>query len=301
LVPQRVDVAELVGSNASLFQRTLGEQIAMSVSSDPDLWVCKADVAQLESALLNLAINSRDAMPRGGELRISMSNERVDAGGSAAIGPGDYVSIEVSDTGEGIPESVQQLVFDPFFSTKPQGQGSGLGLSMVYGFAKQSGGDVVLTSKEGKGTQVQIRLPRFDDSLEDAEQIPDSTPDTVQGKRILVVEDEKSVRTLLRAMLERIGHEVAAAADLAEAARMFAESSPDLVVTDVVLANGESGVEFAAELRKQVPDQPILLISGYPDPLLDTEDELASRLPLLRKPFGAAELGRIIAGLLSAR
>ncbi|MDH3641447.1 MAG: ATP-binding protein [Gammaproteobacteria bacterium] len=301
LVPQRVDVTDLVENNTSLVQRTLGEKIAMSVSSDPDLWMCKADVVQLESALLNLAINSRDAMPRGGELRINMINEPVDAGGSAGIAPGDYVSIEVGDSGEGIPKSVQQLVFDPFFSTKPQGQGSGLGLSMVYGFAKQSGGDVVLTSEEGVGTRVRIRLPRFDDAVEEAEQALDPAPKIVRGKKILVVEDEKSVRTLLRAMLERIGHEVAAAADRAEAERMFRESSPDLVVTDVVLANGESGVEFAAELRKRAPDQPILLISGYPDPLLDTEDELASRLPLLRKPFGATELGQAIAGLLSVR
>lgn len=302
--PQRVDLGELVGGMAQLLQRTLGEAVAVRCLPGADLWACEADPAQLENVILNLAINARDAMPRGGELRIRTHNERLapktDRGGQQT-GAGAYVVLQVQDDGGGMSPEVAKQAFEPFFTTKEVGSGSGLGLSMVYGFVQQSGGHVELHSEAGQGTTVTIYLPRCERA--GGTSAPSSGSQLEprgDGQLLLVVEDDAQVRALTVAKLERLGYRVVDAADAA-AAQEALRARPDvaLVLTDVVLAGGKDGAELAVELRGERPSLPVVFMSGYPRNALGRNTELLADIMLVQKPFSRAQLALAIHAALS--
>ncbi len=299
LNPEAVDVHKLLEGMEDMLQRTLGEKIDIEFSSPADLWFCRADSTQLQNAILNLTINARDAMPEGGQLRVESCNHTVSPECVGEIQSGDYVVIRVIDTGTGMSQSLVGQVFEPFFSTKPQGEGSGLGLSMVYGFVMQSGGHVEISSEEGIGTQVAIYLPR--EESEHPSSAPEITEDNLldaTSNRILVVEDDPAVRELVVSMLQSLGYETHSTDDAKSAVQLFHEISADLLITDVVLAGGRSGIEIANTLRAETPSAPILLMSGYPEHAISAEGNLETGIPLLQKPFGVAELSKIVCSVM---
>ena len=262
-----VEINQLVTSMGELLQRSINESIALDMRLTGQLWTAEADPNQLESALLNLVINARDAMPNGGSLTVETTNRHLDSVFTAAYGtlkPGDYVELSVSDTGCGIPESVMGRVFDPFFTTKPIGQGTGLGLSMIYGFARQSHGHVTIHSEVGKGTTVSLFLPRFigeivADVAADAALLPFANA----GETVLIVEDDPAVRVLVSAVLKELGYGFVEAGD-ADAAVPIIESDQriDLLISDVGLPgmNGRQLAEIGRQIR---PDLKVLFITGY--------------------------------------
>ncbi len=221
-----------------LLHRTLGEQIELQCSLAADLWIAFTDANQLESALLNLAINARDAMADGGRLTIETANTRLDAASTSLqddVEPGDYVVVSVSDTGTGMPPDVVANAIDPFFTTKPVGEGTGLGLSMIYGFAKQSRGHLRIDSEVGQGTTVKLYLPR---ALQDAVDLDAPAVETPrgQGETILVVEDDTTVRLIISDVLEELGYDVIAASDARPAIPLLqSDQRIDLMISDVVL------------------------------------------------------------------
>jgi len=297
LQPRVVDIGRLVASLESLLRRTLGVDIAIEVRSGEQLWACEVDPAQLENALLNLAVNARDAMPNGGRLTISTANiprDRARGAGPAGAVDADCVLVQVSDDGVGMSESVLGRAFDPFFTTKGPGRGTGLGLSMVYGFVKQSGGHVQLESELDAGTTVSIYLPR---SVHQAN--PTRPPRPVsedvrgRGQRILVVEDDPRVRPLTVRMLERLGYSVYVAEDgpmALQILRTYADIA--LLFTDIVLPKGMNGVELARAARALCPELPVLYTSGYTDNAVIHDGRLDPDVQLLEKPFTRAALAR---------
>jgi CheY-like chemotaxis protein len=254
-----------------------------------DLWTAEADPNQLESALLNLVINARDAMPSGGSLTVETSNRHLDSVFTAAYGtlkPGDYVELSVSDTGCGIPESVMGRVFDPFFTTKPIGQGTGLGLSMIYGFARQSHGHVTIHSVVGKGTTVSLFLPRFVGEVV-ANQTADPTllPLAIAGETVLVVEDDPAVRVLVSAVLSELGYAFVEAGDANTAVPIIeSEQRIDLLISDVGLPgmNGRQLAEIGRQIR---PELKVLFITGYAEHAAVRGGFLDPGMQLITKPF----------------
>ncbi|HSR56305.1 MAG TPA: ATP-binding protein, partial [Alphaproteobacteria bacterium] len=298
LFPEVIDAGELVKDVADLLRRSLGETIEIKIANEEGLWLSEVDPHQLESAILNLAINARDAMPNGGTLSIRTANVSLDddyAAAQTGVEPGDYVSVEVTDTGSGMPQKVIDHAFDPFFTTKEVGRGSGLGLSMVYGFVKQSGGHVAIFSREGQGTTIRLYLPRSGNtdihtSRGERSKIPPSL-----GETILVVEDDPDVRTLSVALLSSLGYQILEAPD-GEAALKALENNPriDLLFTDVVLPGGMSGPELAEAAQQRVPGLSVLYTSGYPE-LADLEiGTIRTEVELLHKPYRKADLARKI-------
>ena len=299
LDPQPVALGDLVDGMLGLLTRTLGESIEIEISREAGLWPAMADAGQVENALLNLAINARDAMPGGGRLTLECMNARLDEAcmnGNADTTPGDYTVLAVSDSGSGMPPSVLEHVFEPFFTTKEVGQGTGLGLSMIYGFAKQSGGHVTIYSEEGKGTTVKLYLPR---SSENA--VPCGPADLAdlprgRGETVLLLEDDDDVRALAVRILEGMGYRVIAAAraEAAEEALARAERV-DLLLSDVVLPGVMNGPDFARKAREIKPSLKILFMSGYPA-------EAARRngfadlggAPLLKKPLERRQLAEAL-------
>ncbi|NNE33855.1 MAG: response regulator, partial [Rhodothermales bacterium] len=294
LNPEVVDAGELVTGMASLLRRALGETIEVEVAADDNLWPCNVDPHQLESGILNLAVNSRDAMPGGGKLSIRILNVALDddyAAAQAEVEPGDYVLVSVADTGTGIPKNVIEQVFEPFFTTKDPGRGTGLGLSMVYGFVKQSSGHVTVYSEEGKGTTFKLYLPRSDEPVRHSEKSDHQVQPSSHGETVLVVEDDPDVRTLSVALLRSLGYEIVEAAD-GESAIKALDSAPNvnLLFTDVVLPGGMSGPELAEKIRQRWPGIPVLFTSGYTE-LVDFDQSLLNQdSELLRKPFRKADL-----------
>lgn len=295
LQPEVIDCGQIVDNMEDLLRRTLGETIDIETSANPDLWLCAADPSQLENSILNLAINARDAMPRGGKLTIEVANAKLDddyAAAQADVEPGEYVMVAVSDTGTGIPPDELGRVFDPFFTTKQVGQGSGLGLSMVYGFAKQSGGHSVIYSEFGEGTTVKLYLPQTRDSRS-------STPretravEKLEGREesILVVEDDPDVRTLTITVLGNLGYSVLEAGTAAAALELL-DRTPhiDLMLTDVVLPEGMHGPELANEARRRRPELRILYMSGYTENAIDHQQRLDPAAELVQKPFRKRDL-----------
>jgi len=262
-----VEINQLVTSMGELLQRSINESIALDMRLSDPLWTAEADPNQLESALLNLVINARDAMPNGGNLTVETSNRHLDSVFTAAYGtlqPGDYVELSVSDSGCGIPESLMGRVFDPFFTTKPIGQGTGLGLSMIYGFARQSGGHVTIHSEVGKGTTVSLFLPRFVGEMVVAEAAnPARLPFANAGETVLIVEDDPAVRVLISAVLKELGYAFVEASD-ANTALPIIESDQriDLMISDVGLPgmNGRQLAEIGRQIR---PELKVLFITGY--------------------------------------
>ncbi len=298
LRPRPVDVGGQVSGMTDLLRPTLGATIAIETRAAPDQWAALADAGQIESALLNLALNARDAMPGGGRLTIECANVHMAASDVAIheeMAPGDYVVLSVRDTGTGMSDDVQARAFEPFFTTKDVGQGSGLGLSMVYGFAKQSGGQASITSAEGQGTTVKIYLPRAEEtSGTEAAHIDADVP---RGRRetILVIEDDADILGFAINVLNGLGYRVIEARDAARArALIAADTAVDLVLSDVVLPGGVSGLEFGKYVRATYPDTKVVFMSGYPPDAAGGGGIPDSGLILLTKPFRNAQLARAL-------
>lgn len=289
LKPQALDVGKLVSGLSNLLVRTLGETVSVEIKGVHGLWPALADPGQVENALLNLALNARDAMPGGGTLKISSRNARLNAADVAdfeEMQPGEYVELSVRDTGDGMPGDVRMRAFEPFFTTKEVGQGSGLGLSMVYGFAKQSGGHAVIRSEEGQGTTVTLYLPRGTAAPVTAYTESSADVPPGRGEAIMVIEDSEEVRDLAAKLLTGLDYLVTAVPDVADARRILADGAVlDLVLSDVILPGGMSGPEFAREIRASHPDLKVIFMSGFATEA-DTSDGFpeASQV-LIRKPF----------------
>ncbi|MEN3975756.1 PAS domain S-box protein [Emcibacter sp. SYSU 3D8] len=288
------NINTLVGDTFQQLKRTLPDSINVRTSLAGDAWSAEVDPTQLANSLVSLAFNARDAMPGGGILRVETSNTRLDEADVAdmeGLRPGDYVSITVTDNGCGMPPAVAARSFDPFFTTKPAGQGSGLGLSMVYGFAKQSGGHVSIESEEGKGTSVRMLFPRT--GAQSLAQIPVRTrkPAQAQGETILLVEDEPTVRAGISRILGGLGYIVHGAGSGPEAMDLIDGGlAPDLILADVVLPAGMSGPEVASAVVARVPSCKVLFMSGYTDNIMGHEGRLDPGVELLTKPFPRAAI-----------
>jgi len=301
LEPEVVNLNDFVLGLTDMLHRTMGSTISLSNALTPRLWPTRIDPSQVESALVNLSVNARDAMPEGGRLIIETSNVSVDGPMSEDIeglAPGDYVRLSVADTGQGMPPEVRERAFEPFFTTKETGRGTGLGLSMIYGFAKQSGGLATIYSEIGRGTTVNIYLPRHG-SAEPQRDVADEGGSAQGGKTILVVEDDPRVRRLTVNRLEALGYATLVASDAHEAlAIMNGGAGPDLVFTDLVMPGGLSGYELAHRVAAQWPDLPVLLTSGYADELVRRDADAISHLKVLSKPYRQADLAKAIADAL---
>ncbi len=293
LHPRPTDLWALITGMGDLLRRTLGATIEITTATVSGLWPALADPGQVENALLNLAINARDAMPGGGRLNIACYNAHLDAAQAAEnpnIAAGDYVVLAVGDTGKGMPPDVLEHAFEPFFTTKEVGKGSGLGLSMIYGFAKQSRGHVTMDSEEGKGTKVTLYLPRAAgisarDDLENIKDIPSGG-----GEVILVLEDDADICTLVEAMLGGFGYRVITAPSAAAATEIMGRQNVDLVLSDVVLPGGMNGPEFIAEANAAHPALKVVFMLGYPAEALTDNQFLGGEMVLLNKPFHKRDL-----------
>jgi len=292
----------LVVSMEDMLRRTMGEHIRLEVELQADAWLAYTDGHQLENALLNLVINARDAMPDGGRLGVNTRNVRIQQRQPDAPEPGDYVVLSVTDNGSGMSAQTIAKAFDPFFTTKPIGQGTGLGLSMVYGFAKQTGGHVRIDSTLGEGTQVILYLPRNEaqDELPPAASQSTEVPSATNGEIVLVVEDEAAVRMLVVEVLQELGYQVLEAVD-ANGALPYLHSDQrlDLLVTDFGLP-GLNGRQLVESARQHRPELKVLFITGYvPDDEM-RNDFLAPGMDILAKPFSidilAARIRRLIDG-----
>lgn len=305
LRPEIVDVAASVFGMEHLLKRTLGESIAITVSSAPGMWTAMADPGQVENSLLNLAINARDAMPDGGVLTIECANVQLDDAYVAAhpdAQMGDYVVISVSDTGTGMTPEILGRAFDPFFTTKDVGEGSGMGLPMIYGFAQQSRGHIKIYSEVGAGTTAKLYLPRSASVVVyDEDSAGDKDLPRGQGEVILVLEDDPDVRTLTVGLLNNLGYTVFEAADAHDAEVTLARvGRVDVVLSDVVLPGGVSGPDFVEKAVKKNPGTRVLFMSGYTAGATKNNGLLNDNAPLLNKPFARAELAEAVQSVLRA-
>ena len=297
LRPIPVDVNDLIGEMHNLLVRTLGEDIGIKLVGGDGLWRCEVDPGQLENAALNLSINARDAMPDGGLLTIETSNVRLDENYTSSqedVAPGEYVLLSISDTGTGMEKDVIEQAFDPFFTTKEVGKGSGLGLSMIYGFVKQSGGHARIYSELGEGTTMKIYLPRFVASSDAAvaSEIKSSTDAAARGEVVVVVEDDADVRAVTVAILLDLGYEVVEAANAADGlAQLERNKGANLLVADIVLPGGMGGRDLADKACALFPDLRVLYISGYAENALSHHGRLDDGVQLLVKPFRREDLG----------
>jgi PAS domain S-box-containing protein len=296
-----VDVNALVAGMEDLLRRTLGESIGLEVVLHAEAWPVTTDQNQLESALLNLAINSRDAMPEGGRLTIETANTHLDEAYVTRVDDlqaGDFVVICVSDTGTGMSEAVMAKAFDPFFTTKPIGAGTGLGLSMIYGFAKQSGGHVRIYSEVGRGTTVKLYLPRHWGEVVEARKQAIKIQRARQGERVLLVEDDPAVRMLVHDVLTDLGYGVRQAVDGRAALPMLQEMERiDLLITDVGLP-GLNGRQLAEIAREKVPGLKVLFITGYAERAAVRGKFLDAGMEMLTKPFAIDVLSAKIREML---
>jgi PAS domain S-box-containing protein len=295
LIPKSVNANQLVVSLEDLLRRTIGERIDLEIAASPRLWCTLCDPNQLESALLNLAINARDAMPDGGRLTIATANARIEGIGadSPALLPGDYIRIDVTDTGTGMTPEVAARAFDPFFTTKPIGQGTGLGLSMIYGFTRQSNGHVLIDSKQGVGTTIRLYLPRHHgDAAEQRASSAVADEPIATGETVLVVEDEPVVRGVIVEMLHDQGYRVLEATDGPSGLRMLRLNERiDLLVTDVGLP-GMNGRQLADQARETRPGLKILFITGYAENVAIAKGFLQPGMEMITKPFDLDKLAQ---------
>lgn len=292
---QTVQLNELLLSVTEMLRRTLGEHVSLSSSFTPDLWETEADPSQFQNAIVNLAVNARDAMPQGGRLIVETRNAHLDAGQLGPhldVKPGHYVQLSISDTGAGMTPEVRERAFEPFFTTKDKGRGTGLGLAMVYGFIKQSGGHITIYSEQGHGTTFNLYLPRTGITVP-----PGVTPAAGGAATppplgvVLVVEDDPGVRELTVTRLKAIGYEVLEAVDGRKAVEVLAgDERVDLVLTDLVMPGGLSGRDVAVKAGEIRPGIKILLTSGYADDVLLDDDPALAQLNILRKPYRQADL-----------
>ncbi|WP_447769798.1 response regulator [Pseudomonas kilonensis] len=284
-----VQMNTLVLSMGELLQRSLNESIRLDMRLDEQLWVAEADPNQLESALLNLVLNARDAMPNGGNLVVQTCNQHLDADFTDAytnLEPGDYVVLSVQDSGCGMPEAIIGRAFDPFFTTKPIGQGTGLGLSMIYGFSKQSRGHVTIDSEVDKGTTVNLYLPRFrGEEIHEPQVTTPHAPYAQDGETVLIVEDDPAVRVLVSAVLSELGYAFVEAADANSAIPILQSGQRiDLLISDVGLPgmNGRQLAEIGRQIR---PDLRVLFITGYAEHAAVRGGFLDPGMQMITKPF----------------
>jgi PAS domain S-box-containing protein len=295
LIPESLDLNRLVAGMEELLRRTLGETIDIELKLPPTLWPAAADRGKVESALLNLVINARDAMPQGGKLTIETGNIHLDddyAAHNAEITPGDYAMLAVTDTGVGMPPEIVERAFEPFFTTKDVGRGSGLGLSMIYGFAKQSGGHLKLYSEVGHGTTVRLYLPREQaaaDAPVASKPVHAETPRG--GEIILVVEDDADVRTFVTGQLRDLGYRVIEAGDGAQAKKILeSDKAVDLLLTDVVMPGGMTGRQLAESVQTVRPQLKTLFTSGYTENSIVHQGKLDPGVNFLPKPYRRRDL-----------
>jgi PAS domain S-box-containing protein len=303
LNPKPIDLNALVAGMSDLLHRTLGEVTEVLNVQGVGLWRIEADATELESAILNLALNARDAMPQGGRLTIETANADIDQGSSALraeVLPGQYVVISVSDTGTGMSEDALSRAFEPFFTTKPVGEGTGLGLSQVYGFVKQSGGHVKIYSELGQGTCVKIYLPRLNHTARDTASAAElSTPEAAAQETILVVEDDDDVRAYSVEILRDLGYRVIEAHDGPSALRLLERQfRVDLLFTDVVLPGGMTGAQVAAQARGIKPNLKVLFTTGYARNAIVHHGRLDQGVQLITKPFTISDLATRVRGVL---
>ncbi|HEV7123593.1 MAG TPA: ATP-binding protein [Rhodanobacter sp.] len=308
LNPKPVDAGRLVTGLADMLQRTLGATVAFETVCGAGLWLATVDPGQLENALINLTINARDAMPRGGHLTIETSNASLDEAYVASVpepvSPGQYVLVAVSDTGHGMDEAAQQRAFEPFYTTKDIGKGTGLGLSQVYGFVRQTGGHVRIYSELGQGTTVRLYLPRYhgDARAEVAGKLPQLTEFVASGETILLVEDHDDLRAFSRGILEDLGYRVLEAADAQSALDLLAaEQDVALLFTDVVLPGGKDGKRLAEEARRMCPGLKVLFTTGYTRNAIVHNGRLDAGVTLISKPFTASALSERVREMLDRR
>jgi len=284
-------IDDLIRTFANLLDRAVGEAVTVKIQDAPELWCCRTDAHQLETAILNLAINARDAMPQGGTLTLKTSVRKLSAQAAVVNGAnaGDYVVVSVADTGVGMTPDVVDRVFEPFFTTKEVGKGTGLGLSQVYGFARQSGGFVTIESNPGTGTTVHIHLPQTA-PVETTEAVGD-TPVEVRGKgTVLVVEDDNDVRAIASSLLENLGYSVVEAETGSDAMKLIDRGERiDLVFTDVIMPGEMNGIDLVRAMKVKHAEIPVLLTSGYTAQRIAMA-EMAEGLQLLRKPYTQVDL-----------
>lgn len=302
LSPSSVEINQLVTGMTELLQRSLGEEIEIAAERDREVWPALVDAGQLENVILNLALNARDAMIYGGRLTISTGNQKLDADFVARnpeVIPGDYVKISVSDSGTGISPEIIDRVFEPFFTTKDVGKGSGLGLSMVFGFVKQSNGHISIQSREGEGTTITIYLPRSSEQVK-AVQAKQKAETASGGKEtILVVEDNPDVRSYVAGLLNSMGYQVHEAEDGKSALQLLDGGlEPDLLFSDLVLPGGLNGKMVADEACKRCPGLRVMFTSGYSATVVNRRGELDDNAVLLNKPYTSKELGRKLRSVL---
>ncbi len=306
LDPKPTNVNRLVAEMSELLERTMGPEIALEHVAAAGLWDTLIDPGQLENALLNLCINARDAMPNGGKLKIETMNQRLEqrAAKERDIPPGEYVSIGIRDTGSGMAPEVILRAFDPFYTTKPIGAGTGLGLSMVYGFARQSGGQVRIHSELNHGTLVRLYLPRHRGVGEVAEEpVPESAVvvRTDHAETVLVVDDEPTVRMLVVEVLQEMGCTALDAADGAAGVQLLnTRAQIDLLITDVGLPGGMNGRQLADTARVARPELKVLFITGYAENAILSHDRLNDGMHVLTKPFAVDDLTRKIKELIGS-
>ncbi|WP_407175127.1 ATP-binding protein [Bradyrhizobium sp. STM 3562] len=284
--PEPVNLAERIEAVREVLDTGVGSAVRLVFDMTPDIWPVTVDIAEFETALVNLVINARDAMPVGGTITIFAHNETINEGPNV----GDFVAVGVEDTGQGIAPDILGKIFDPFFTTKPVGKGTGLGLSQVHGFAHQAGGTVRVESELGKGTKLSILLPR-----QHVEHGPDQGEAIELGGcgTVLLVEDNPDVASVSRHLLEQLGYRVLRVADADAALREIEREDIDLVFSDIVMPGKLDGLGLARRLRENRPDLPVLLATGYSEAAADVRGDF----PILRKPYEIHQLSRAIAGL----
>ncbi|SEE47111.1 ATP-binding protein [Bradyrhizobium erythrophlei] len=302
LQPREANLNTLVQDTARLLRPSLGEQIEIDTALEPDAWPAFIDPNHMSTALLNLALNARDAMPDGGKLMLETSNvilDEVYAAANLDVRAGEYVMVAVSDTGGGIPAAIRDKVFEPFFTTKDTGKGTGLGLSMVYGFIKQSDGHLKIYSEEGHGTSIKLYLPRSMGDMVDVE--PPAPVDTRGGhESILVVEDDPLVRNYVAAQLEQLGYHTMVTANGPEALAAVEKGFVcDVLFTDVIMSGGMNGRQVADAVIAKLPSVRVLFTSGYTEDAIIHHGRLDPDVTLLPKPYRKADLARMIRQVLT--
>ena len=303
LNPALLDVNRVLNGLSDFLRRALGEDVSLEIVGGGGVWPVEADAAELEAAILNLAVNARDAMPEGGKLTIEASNSYLDDSycrQNADVQPGQYVQIAVTDTGSGMGKDVIERAFEPFFTTKESGQGTGLGLSQVYGFVKQSGGHVKIYSEAGEGTTIKIYLPRFFGRASAAEEKAAAPRRGRSGESVLVVEDDSDVRDYVVETLASLGYKVFEAGEAENALRLLDENpSVHLLLTDVVMP-GMNGRKLAEEARLRRPDLKILYMTGYSRNAIMHQGRLDNGVDLLQKPISSEQLASAVRKMLDA-
>jgi len=302
LQPRAIDVNLLISETAKLLRPTLGEHVEIESTLEADTWHAMADPSQLSTALLNLSINARDAMPEGGKLSFESSNVVLDAAYAKTnpdVEPGSYVMIAVSDNGSGIPAAIRDRVFEPFFTTKEPGRGTGLGLSMVYGFVRQSLGHIRIRSEEGRGTTIRLYLPRASAQPMQSPGAADGTALPRGNETILVVEDDDLVRDYVLAQLRSLGYATLAAPNATVALAIVDRGAQfDLLFTDVIMPGGMNGRQLADEVRKHRPNAKVLFTSGYTEDAIIHHGRLDPGVALLAKPYRKRDLAQAIREVL---